>query len=74
MLPFQSVGKTLIILGILIIAIGVIFYIAPRFPIFEKIPGNFLWRKGPVTVYFPLGICLLVSIILTLLFSLWGKR
>lgn len=72
--PHQSVGKLLILLGVLIVVIGAIIYLAPRFPILEKLPGNLRWQKGPVTIYFPLGICVLVSVILTLLFQILSRK
>jgi len=34
---------------------------------FHKVPGNFSGKWGNVTFYFPLGICIALSIILSLL-------
>lgn len=73
MAPFQHIGKFLIILGALLVLCGIILYFAPKFPLLEKIPGNFRWQKGPVTVYFPLGLSIALSIILTILLRFWGK-
>ena len=39
-----------------------------------RLPGDFVFKKGNVTVYLPFGTCLLLSIILTILFSLFSRR
>ncbi len=74
MLPYQNLGKILILLGLLLILIGGLVYLAPRWPFLQKIPGNFSWQKGSVRFYFPLGTCILVSILLTLLFHFLGRK
>lgn len=67
-------GKNLIILGAFLLLIGGLIYLAPRIPFLEKMPFNLHWQKGPVTVYFPLGTCILISVLLSLLFHLWSRR
>ena len=74
MLPYQNLGKVLILLGLFLILIGGLVYLAPRLPFLQKIPGNLSWQKGSVRVYFPLGTCILVSILLTLLFHFLGRK
>jgi hypothetical protein len=64
----------LILLGALLLLIGALFYLMPRFPFLEKIPGNIRWQKGPVTVYFPLGTCIVISLLLSLLLHFWSRR
>jgi len=69
-----ELGKFLVILGALLVIIGVILLAAPGLSWFDKIPGNFRWQKGPVTIYFPLGIGLILSVLLTLLFHFMGRK
>ena len=39
-----------------------------------RLPGDIVWRRGNVTVYVPLGLMLLLSILLTLLLNLIFRR
>ena len=63
------VGRTLIILGLAIAAIGLL--IAWGAPI-GRLPGDFQVRRGNFSFYFPLATSIIASIVLTLL--LWIFR
>lgn len=69
----SDLARLLIIAGLLLAAVGVVLLLAPKVPWLGKLPGDFTWQRGSFTFYFPLGTCLLLSIILTLLFSLFRK-
>ena len=71
MLP--QLGKLLIIFGALIIVIGVILLLADRIPFLGKLPGDISFKSGRTTVYIPLVTCLIISIILTVIFNLFGR-
>jgi hypothetical protein len=60
------VGRTLIIVGLVIAAAGLL--ITWGVPI-GRLPGDFNVRRGNFSFYFPLATSIIVSIILTLLFS-----
>ena len=64
-------GKFLIILGLLIAAAGLLMTLG--LPI-GRLPGDFTFRRGNVSFYFPLTTSILVSILLTLLFTFLGRR
>jgi hypothetical protein len=64
-------GRLFIIIGLLIAAAGVLITLG--FPI-GRLPGDFSFRRGSVSFYFPLATSILASIILTLLLMLFGKR
>jgi hypothetical protein len=73
----QVLGRTILILGCILVAAGLVLLVSPRLPGFiGKLPGDVSWSRGNVRVYFPLGTCLLLSLILTILFSLisWLRR
>jgi hypothetical protein len=65
------VGRLLIILGLLIAAAGLLMTLG--FPI-GRLPGDFSYRRGNFSFYFPLASSILASIILTLLMMLFGRR
>ncbi len=69
-----ELGKFLIFLGAMIIVAGVLVLVIGRTgaPI-HRLPGDFVWRGKHSVVYFPLMTCIILSVILTLLFYLFGR-
>lgn len=65
-------GRMLIILGLLLVAAGVIISFAPRMPWPGKLPGDIYIKKENFSLYFPLGTSLLISLVLS--FILWLFR
>ncbi|NJD56912.1 MAG: DUF2905 domain-containing protein [Nitrospirae bacterium] len=70
----QHIGKLLILLGIVLAVIGGLILLAGRLPWLGRLPGDILIQKKNVTFYFPLATSVLISIVLTLLFWLLGRR
>lgn len=70
---FASFGKTLIAAGLLIAAVGVVLLLSGKLGWVGRLPGDFTFRKGSFTFYFPLATSLIVSILLSLLFLLFRK-
>ena len=68
-----SFAKTLILFGILLMALGVIFSFAPRISWLGQLPGDIYFHRGRFTFYFPLTTCLLLSLILTLVLYLFRR-
>ena len=64
-------GRFFIIIGLLIAAAGLLMTLG--FPI-GRLPGDFAFRRGNFSFYFPLTTSILASIILTLLMLLFGRR
>jgi len=73
MLGLGFLGKLLILLGVFIILIGVFLLLGERIPWLGRLPGDFISRRKNFTFYFPLATSILISIILTLLFTLFRK-
>ena len=67
-------SKTLIIFGIALIGIGLLAALFTKVPGLGKLPGDITIQKGSFTFYFPLATCLILSLILTLVFTLFGKK
>jgi len=63
----------LILLGIFIILIGLLLMAGDKIPWLGKLPGDIIIRKKNFTFYFPLVTCILISLILTLVFTLFRK-
>jgi hypothetical protein len=67
-------SKTLIFFGVVLIAAGLFTSVFSRIPGIGKLPGDIFIHKGNFTFYFPLATCVLLSFLLTLIFSLFGKK
>jgi len=73
MFGFGALGKMLILLGVLIIVIGLLLLVGEKIPWVGRLPGDIIIRKKNFTFYFPLATSIIISIILTLLFTLFRK-
>lgn len=69
-----SVGKLLVIFGVILIALGVLLQFANRIPWFGRLPGDILVEKKNFTFYFPVTTSIIVSVILSLIVWLWSRR
>ncbi len=74
MLP--SLGKMLITVGLIFLVIGALLLFSDRLPFLRigRLPGDVVYRRGNFTFYFPVVTSILLSLILTLLFWIFGKR
>jgi len=68
-----SMGKTLIILGVILIVIGLAFTYGPKIPWLGKLPGDISIKKDNFSFYFPITTSIIISIILTILFTIFRK-
>jgi len=73
MVGLGALGKMLILLGVLIIVIGLLLLVGEKIPWMGRLPGDIIIRKKNFTFYFPLATSIIISIILTLLFTLFRK-
>jgi hypothetical protein len=64
-------GRVLIFIGLVIAGFGILLTLGV--PI-GRLPGDFSFRRGNFSFYFPLATSILASIILTLLMVLFGRR
>ncbi len=74
MFELNPLGKMLIFFGAVLILIGGAVLLAGKVPWIGKLPGDFFVQKKNFSFYFPLTTSIIISIILTLIFSLWSKR
>ena len=73
MLGFSDLGKVLIVLGVVIAGVGVLLMMGDKIPWIGKLPGDIIIRKEKFTFYFPIVTCIILSIFLTIIFSLFRK-
>ena len=68
-----DLGKTLMLLGAVLFAIGALLTAAGKLPWLGRLPGDIVVERGPMTFYFPVVTCLVVSIALSLLAWLFRR-
>ncbi|MFS0882408.1 DUF2905 domain-containing protein [Metabacillus niabensis] len=59
--------KILMMIGAILLIIG--FFMQ----FIGKLPGDIVFKKGNTTVFFPIVTCIVVSIILSIVFSFIGR-
>ena len=67
-------ARTLIFFGLVLLFMGIIVALFGKVPGLGKLPGDIYFRRGTFTFYFPLMTCLLLSLLLTLVFTIFGRR
>jgi hypothetical protein len=70
----HDVGRGLLVLGVVIALAGLVIMVVGRVPWLGRLPGDIHIERGTWSFYFPLATSLLVSVLLTLLFWLFGRR
>lgn len=74
MSPFDSFGKTLMSLGILLLIVGAIMHFGGKFLNLGRLPGDIHFQKENFSLHFPIVTSIVVSIILTILLNLFTRR
>ena len=67
------IGKLLIIVGILLVVIGLALVFADKIPFLGRLPGDIYIKREKFSFYFPITTSIIISIILTILFSIFKK-
>lgn len=69
-----EIGRTLIFLGLVIVALGAVVLLLGKVPGIGKLPGDILIQRKNFTFYFPIATSILLSLLLSLVFWLLSKR
>lgn len=70
----DDLGKTLIIVGLVIIVLGLIFILGDKIPWFRNLPGDVTIEKKNFNFYFPIMSCLFISAILSGIIWLLNRK
>lgn len=70
----SDLGRMLIVMGIVIAVVGVVLLLAGRGSGVGRLPGDIYLERGHWTFYFPLGTSIVLSLLLTLVLWLIGRR
>ncbi len=69
----ENIGKALIGGAAVLLVLGALFLLLGRFGL-ERLPGDLVFKRGNFTVYFPIGLMILISIVATILLNLFFRR
>jgi hypothetical protein len=61
----QDAGRVVLVFGVLLILVGGALMLFGRF----HLPGDFVYRRGGLTIYVPIATSLILSVALTLVVS-----
>ena len=69
----RDMGRFLLIVGIITTLIGLLFWsgLAPRW--LGRLPGDIRIERGNSVFYFPIVTCIIISIVLSLIFSIFRR-
>ncbi len=69
-----ELGRALVALGLLIACIGVVLLFTGRMGLpLGRLPGDIIYRGKHTSVFIPVGTCILISVVLSILFYLASR-
>jgi len=69
----SELGRPLVFLGLAIAAIGALLWLAPQIPFLFRLPGDIRIERDGGSFSFPITTCIVLSIVLSLLWSILGR-
>ncbi|HWR21486.1 MAG TPA: DUF2905 domain-containing protein [Verrucomicrobiae bacterium] len=70
----ESLAKLLIVFGLILAVVGGLILFVGKVPFIGRLPGDIYIQRKNFSFYFPLTTSILLSILLTILFSLFRRR
>lgn len=72
-MDLEGLGRLLIGGAILLLVFGGLFLLLGRFGV-DRVPGDLVFKRGGLTVYFPIGLMILLSIVGTIVLNIIFRR
>ncbi len=69
----DALGRLLIVVGVVIVALGTLLVLGDRVPLLGRLPGDIRIVRDGVVVLIPLGTMLVLSIVLSVVLGLFGR-
>ena len=73
-MPLDQIGRMLLVGGLVIAGLGVILLVAGRLPFLGRLPGDITISRDNMTIYIPIATSIVLSLLLTLVLSLFFRR
>ena len=68
-----GIALLIVIAGLVIAGAGLLLTFGEKIPWIGRLPGDIVIRGKNISFYFPVMTCIVVSLLLTLIFSLFRK-
>ena len=72
-MSLETVAKIILAVGVGVVVLGGVLYLLAKLGL-GNIPGSFVYRGKNVTVYIPIGLMILISLLASLFLSLFFRR
>jgi hypothetical protein len=69
----EGIGKLLIGGALALLVLGFLFLLLGRLGL-DRLPGDLVFKRGGLTVYFPVGLMILLSVVGTILLNVFLRR
>lgn len=69
----SELAKLLILIGAIMLVSGLVMLGIQKLPFSDRIPGDIIVKKENVTLYFPLGTGIILSVLVSLILYLINK-
>ena len=70
----ESLGKTLIFFGVILIIVGVLLYFGGKLFSLGRLPGDIRIERENFSFYFPVVTSIIISIVLTVILNIFIRR
>lgn len=70
----ENLGKFVLLLALFLFIAGSLIYLMGKGLGLTRFPGDVLFQRGGLKFYFPLGLSIFLSLILTILLNLFLRR
>ena len=70
----DSLARMLILSGLILAVVGGLILFVGKVPFIGRLPGDIYIQRKNFSFYFPLTTSILLSVLLTILFSLFRRR
>jgi Protein of unknown function (DUF2905) len=69
----EGLGRLLIAGALVLLVLGGLFLLLGRLGL-DRLPGDLVFRRGDLTVYFPIGLMILLSVVGTIVLNVLLRR
>jgi uncharacterized membrane protein len=69
----EGVGKLLIGSAVVLLVLGGLLFLIGRFGV-DRLPGDLVFRRGGFTLYVPIGLMILLSVVGTIVLNIVFRR
>ena len=69
----EGLARTLFAVAAAIALVGAVVFVLGKLGV-ARLPGDLSWRRGNFTVYAPIGLMILASIVLTIVLNVFFRR